>query len=181
MIEEVSGRSFRSQALRRLTVLAVFVFAVGATATRTEAQEAGSGPSRAAGCYQLEHGPWGAELKVGIYLSPSQVPMALRLDTVRSDTYLLGEWFVAHALTANAPSQRVTRIWRPFASDSVFIKEELAMVGFHIRAEVKEDGLQGKIIAVTDMIIAGMPAEVSAPLVGRRIPCLPGSREGPSL
>lgn len=181
MIKEAPRRYFPSRAMRRLVRLATLVVAVGVTTTRAEAQEGGSGSTPAAGCYHLVHGPWGTDLRAGIHLSPSQIPRALRLDTVRSDTSLPGEWFVARPLPADPPSQRVMRIWRPLAGDSVFITEDLSMVGFQIRAEVKEDGLQGIVTAVTDIIIADTPSEVSAPLVGRRIPCPPGNGAESSL
>ncbi|MEW5927684.1 MAG: hypothetical protein AB1941_09370 [Gemmatimonadota bacterium] len=136
-------------------------------------------PSRTAaelaGCYALEYGAWGPEIRNSGLDSPADLPAAIRLSTQRSGWRPGGEtrrpFYEVHALPGTSAARNPFRVWTPVGSDSVWAGVPIQFGGFNLHLVRDGADLRGEAEAYTDDLGGPGPPETRTSVAARRIPC----------
>lgn len=128
-----------------------------------------------AGCYALEYGAWGPEIRYSGLGSPADLPAAIRLSAERSGWRegrrgrSLG--YLVQALPGTQGDRNPFRVWAPVGTDSVWAGVPVQSGGFNLHVARDGPDLRGEVEAYTDHIGGPGPAEMRTSVTARRIPC----------
>ncbi len=125
-------------------------------------------------CYHVVIGGWTGQLEPR--LPPAgDVRLYLRLDSARLSG--LGPAdpgypvFRARAVSDSGVVDREFQFWRPVAGDSLEVTYLLRMAGIELKLRRSAGDLHGRAIAFTDAVPLSGPAELSTPVVAKRVAC----------
>lgn len=154
----------------------------GSQSRQQDQADPGAQSARASvtGCYRIEVWPEGSDPEAEARRAGWNVPEVVRLTPdPLTEWRALGERydsvFVARTWLEARWADHPFGYWRPAAAgDSVYVGHPAAFAGLTLELARRGDGLEGRIIAFTDVRREGQPSRTTAPVTATPVAC-PGT------